>query len=195
MNRMKGTIIVKVAHCINWKNKSFFCLIDLIRKNQTIKVDLICMVRCLKKNCIFYYWLQMTWILELSGQQRIIILENLNWLTQLGTNLNPILHYPSIYTEWKIGLIQYCAKFEQFCNELETFLLTLNIYQPVLNEYFLCTMYYIIPKLGHCLERICLKRICLKISHSYVVQKPCLFVRTPPPLLLKYNCYSCNSTH
>ena len=110
---MKGTIIVKAAHCINWKNKSFFCLIDLIRKNQTIKVDLICMVRCLKKNCIFYYWLQMTWILELSGQQRIIILENLNWLTQLGTNLNPILHYPNIYTEWKIGLIQYCAKFEQ----------------------------------------------------------------------------------
>ena len=28
----------------------------------------------------FFYWLQMTWISELPGQQRMIILGNLNWL-------------------------------------------------------------------------------------------------------------------
>ena len=129
-----------------------------------------------------------TWLKFQNWQtNRMIILENRNWLTQLGTNLNPILDYSSVYIKWKKGLIQGCVKsVNRSGHVFETFLLTKNTYEPVVSS-FICTMYYIIP-----VTPLFIKKETL---HGNVIQKLCLFVRTPPTWLLKYNCCCCFSAN
>ena len=51
-----------------------------------------------------FYWLQMTWILELAGQQRMMILENLNWLYATWDKSWPNLSERS-KSEWKKCLL------------------------------------------------------------------------------------------
>ena len=59
-----------------------------------------------------YYWLQMTWISELTGHTEWSFLKNFTDFAQLGANLERILKYSNIYIEWKT-FIQGCVKFEQ----------------------------------------------------------------------------------
>ena len=63
-----------------------------------------------KKIAILTYWLQMTWIPDLTRRQEIIILENLDWLTKLGTNQkltqSTPINYFNVYTEWMKRMIQ-----------------------------------------------------------------------------------------
>ena len=40
-------------------------------------------VSCLKKKLHSFYWIQMTWILELTSPKRVIILRNFDWFTIL----------------------------------------------------------------------------------------------------------------
>ena len=88
----------------------------------------------------------MTWISELAGQQRMIILENLDWLTQFRTNLDSILNYSNNYTEWKKRLIQGCVKFEQVLLQLGDFLLIEKHLSAICKwTIIICTMYYFIP--------------------------------------------------
>ena len=103
----------------------------LIRKFlQSLKVDLIDSVsRWLKLNLyVFFYWLQMTWISEMTGHREWSFLKTLTDFTQLGTKLDPILNYSKIYIKWKKHLIQGYVKSEQVFAQIGDFcLLTVNI--------------------------------------------------------------------
>ena len=151
---------------------------------KCIKFDLLPAQLDVWRKIVFFIFTR----LEFQNWQsnRMIILENLNWLTQLGTNLNPILDYSSVYIKWKKGLIQGCVKsVNRSGHVFETFLLTKNTYEPVVSS-FICTMYYIIP--------VTLLFIKKERIRDNVIQKLCLFVRTRRTRLLKYNCYCCFST-
>ena len=116
----------------------------------------------------------MSWTLELAGQQRMIILEKFNRLTQLETNFNPIWNYSNVYIEWKKDLTQDCVKFEQVLPQTEDFFVDCKRLSAICKwTLFACTMYYFIPQLRCPWERIFLER--KKQSNGYVIQELYLY--------------------
>ena len=65
----------------------------------------------------------MTWISEFTGHRDWSFLKTLTDFKQLGTKLDPILNYSTIYIEWKKRLIQGCVKSEQVFTQMEAYCL------------------------------------------------------------------------
>ena len=88
-----------------------------------------------KLNYIFFCWLQITWISELTGHTEWLHLKTLTEFTQLETKFDPILNYSSIYIEWKKRLIQGCVKSEQVFTQIEA-IVDCKHSRPSVNEHY-----------------------------------------------------------
>ena len=71
-------------------------------------------------------------------------------VSQLWTNLDPILNYCNIYTEWRKRLIQDCVKFEQVLPPIGDLFVDCKHSRLFVNEHFLYVQ-------------------CIILYHSYVV--------------------------
>ena len=105
-----------------------------------------------------FYWLQMTWISELTGHREWLFWKTLTDFTQLGTKLDPILNYSNIYIEWKKRLIQGCVKSEQVFTQIGDYC-WLETFSAICKwTLFVCTRYYLIPKMSRCWEFVLKER-------------------------------------
>ena len=116
------------------------------------------------KKIVFFIWLLMTWISELAGQQRMIILKNLKWLTQPTANLNTILIYYNISNEWMKGLKQSCVKFEKVVPQIRSsFIDFKHVSASCIWTLFICTMYY--TTVTSMLRKNLLRKKALRLRH------------------------------
>lgn len=137
--------ILPFLHTPFWFKVSFFIVIPVIpghchtwftqygefqiRKNQTLSTRSYARKKILLFTPgIIFYLLQISWISNMTGQQRMTILENRNWLRQLRANFNLILSYSNASTEWKKRLIQNSVKFELVLPQIPDLFLIFNMY-------------------------------------------------------------------
>ena len=100
---------------------------------------------------------------RIDRSQRMIILENLNWLyTTRGKSWPNLKLFQYLYIESKKRLMQGCVKFEQVLQQIEDFFVDCKD-----SRMYICTRYFFIPQSSRCWERICLER--KKKLHGYVI--------------------------
>ena len=146
-------------------------------------------VSCLKKKLHSFYWIQMTWILELTSPKRVIILRNFDWFTILkiknyasfklfqclqwvketldarlaDNKVNKVINNKklTIKSSTEYLMVSFIVKFEPVVPQIQDFFIVDFDYVSVSCKWtlFICTTYYIILHLRHCCKTICLERM------------------------------------